>query len=275
MSTTATFQEELTTTYTIDDATREKFREQGYVKLKDVLSPDLLAHYEQAITNEVMRLYTERNETMPNSDSDTYARAFRQIMNIWLENETVKEFVMSRRLGQIAADLMGVDAVRLYHDQALYKMPHGGLTPWHADQYYWPLDTDHTCTVWIPFQPVSMDMGPLSFSVGSHQLELGRNLPISDESEALIQQQLKDADLPYDASPFDLGEVSYHYGWTMHNAGENVTDNPRKVMTMIYFADGTKLKEPQNDNQKADWEAWLPGAEIGELIDTPINPVIR
>ena len=47
-----------------------------------------------------------------------------------------------------------------------------------------------------------------------------------------------------------------------------------KVMTMIYFADGAKLKAPQNDNQKADWEAWLPGAEIGKVIDTPLNPVL-
>ena len=117
-------------------------------------------------------------------------------------------------------------------------------------------------------------MGPLSFSAGSHKLELGRDLPISDESEALIQQQLKDADLPYHSEPYDLGEVSFHFGWTMHNAGENTTDNPRKVMTMIYFADGTPLKEPQNDNQKADWETWLPGAEIGKVIDTPLNPVL-
>ena len=39
------------------------------------------------------------------------------------QNEQVKEFVFSRRLAGIAAQLLGVHAVRLYHDQALYKEP--------------------------------------------------------------------------------------------------------------------------------------------------------
>ncbi len=40
-----------------------------------------------------------------------------------------------------------VRGVRLYHHQALYKEPSGGVTPWHADQYYWPLASDRCCTV--------------------------------------------------------------------------------------------------------------------------------
>ena len=37
-------------------------------------------------------------------------------------------------------------SVRLYHDQALFKEAGGGITPWHQDQHYWPLDTDRTIT---------------------------------------------------------------------------------------------------------------------------------
>ena len=49
---------------------------------------------------------------------------------------------------------MQVDGVRIYHDQALYKEPGGGCTPWHADGYYFPLDTEKILTAWVPLQPV-------------------------------------------------------------------------------------------------------------------------
>ena len=45
-----------------------------------------------------------------------------------------------------------VEGVRLYADQALYKKPHGGYTPWHCDAVYWPLATDKAITAWIPLQ---------------------------------------------------------------------------------------------------------------------------
>lgn len=40
----------------------------------------------------------------------------------------------------------------------------GGVTPWHADQYYWPLATDRSVTVWVPLQETPLPMGPLSFA---------------------------------------------------------------------------------------------------------------
>ena len=69
-----------------------------------------------------------------------------------MENkEQIEEFVFSKRLAKIAADLLTVDGVRMYHDQALFNEGGGGITPWHADQYYWPLATGKTITAWIPF----------------------------------------------------------------------------------------------------------------------------
>jgi hypothetical protein len=35
-----------------------------------------------------------------------------------------------------------------------------------------------------------------------------------------------------------------------------------------------RLKHPENDAQKLDWDVWCPGARIGEVIDTPLNPVL-
>ena len=147
----------------------------------------------------------------------TYAKAFLQITNLWEHSDKVKRFVLSLRLGKIAAELMGVDGVRIYHDQALYKEPGGGFTPWHADQFYWPLANDNTVTAWIPLQPVPLEMGPLSLCIGSHKLLKNRHLAISDDSEEKIGRTLHDYAKFVD--PFALGDVSFHSGWTFHRAG--------------------------------------------------------
>jgi ectoine hydroxylase-related dioxygenase (phytanoyl-CoA dioxygenase family) len=181
---------------------------------------------------------------------------------------------MGKRLARIATDLLGTTGVRLYHDQALYKEQGGGFTPWHADQYYWPLASEDCCTAWIPLQKTSLEMGPLAFSAKSHQFSYGRELKISDESEVKLQEALKNAQFDYVAEPFDLGEVSFHYGWTFHNAGPNTTEKPREVMTIIYIDEHMRLKKPVNDNQKIDRDVWCPGVKVGEVIASDLNPVI-
>jgi ectoine hydroxylase-related dioxygenase (phytanoyl-CoA dioxygenase family) len=78
--------------------------------------------------------------------------------------------VLSKRFARVAATLLDVESVRLYHDQALCKEPGGGRTPWHQDQYYWPLDTDRTITLWMPVVDVPADVGSMTFASGSHRL---------------------------------------------------------------------------------------------------------
>ena len=102
-------------------------------------------------------------------DRDTYGKAFLQIMNLWARDEKVRKFVMAKRFAKIAADLLGVKNVRIYHDQALFKEPGGGPTPWHQDQYYWPIDTHNTITMWMPLVDINVDMGMLTFASGSHK----------------------------------------------------------------------------------------------------------
>jgi ectoine hydroxylase-related dioxygenase (phytanoyl-CoA dioxygenase family) len=257
--------------YPLPEQQISKFRQDGYVKLKNVLSPATLAYYGREITDQVLRL---NNQTKPMSERTTYEKAFLQIMNIWTHSEVVKEFVFGKKLARAAAELMGVAGVRIYHDQALYKEPGGGFTPWHADQYYWPLSNANTVTAWIPLQAVPQEMGPMQFSATSHRFKMGRDLEISDESEQKISKELLDHKLPLDSTPFDLGEVSFHYGWTFHRAGPNTSADPRKVMTIIYMEDGIRLAQPMSRAHESDWKVWMPGAAIGEVVATPLNPLV-
>lgn len=242
-----------------------------YIKLKQVFSEETIHYFNRVIGD---RVGIMNKVVSAVSDRDTYGKAFLQLFNLWREDPLIRELVFSKRLGKIATELMQTEGVKIYHDQALFKEAGGGITPWHADQFYWPLETDKTITAWIPLQKTGLDMGPLAFCAGSHHIVEGRELAIGDESEKKIAERLRVTDYPQIETPFDLGEISFHSGWIFHRAGANTTSHMRKVMTIIYMDKDMRLKQPENQNQINDWEAWCPGARVGEIIDTPLNPQV-
>ncbi len=264
-------QPDLDAPYALTEAHIARYREDGFVQLPAVFSAEELAPLEALLTREVEK----RNPLagVPMEQRTTYQQAFVQITNLWQKAPAVQPLVFSKRLAGIAGRLMEAQGVRLYHDQALYKEPGGGFTPWHADQYYWPLDGPQTCTAWIPLQQTPVEMGALAFSAGSHRHDLGRDLPISEESEQEIARRLERAHLPTHVAPFGLGDVSFHAGWTFHRAGPNRTGRPRRVMTVIYFADGLRLAAP-TAAQQADRDAFLPGLQPGEKAASEMNPLL-
>jgi len=264
-------QEILDTPYTLSQDQIDFYVKYQYIKLKQVFDVDTLQFFNEHISAQVDKM---NQVTTALEDRTTYGKAFLQLFNLWKENELVKSFVFSKRIAKIAADLMQVDGVRLYHDQALFKEAGGGITPWHADQYYWPLSSDKTVTAWIPLQATPLEMGPLEFSAGSHAIVEGRELEIGDQSEEVLQKKLRVTDFQHIIEPFDVGEVSFHSGWVFHRAGANRTNEMRKVMTIIYMDRDMVLKNPDNINQQNDWETWCPGAKIGEIINTPLNPIL-
>lgn len=257
--------------FKLTDEQIQFYQKNRFIKLKNVFDEETISFFNHAISNRVALMNTE---SKPLDQRSTYGKAFLQLFNLWREDELVKTFIFSERLAKIASDLMQVDGVRIYHDQALFKEGGGGITPWHADQYYWPLETDKTVTAWIPLQETPLELGPLEFSAGSHQIVEGRDLEIGDESEIVIQQKLKVTNFDHIIEAFDLGEVSFHSGWVFHRAGANTTNQMRKVMTIIYMDKDMVLKNPENKNQINDWNTWCPGATIGEVINTPINPIL-
>jgi ectoine hydroxylase-related dioxygenase (phytanoyl-CoA dioxygenase family) len=247
-----------------------EFQEKGHTLVKEVLSTEEIDAYRPVIVNAADRYNTEKRELQ---DRDTYGKAFLQIMNLWQCDENAKKFVLAKRMAKIAADLMGVKNVRLYHDQALFKEPGGGPTPWHQDQYYWPIDTNNTVTMWMPLVDIDVDMGMLTFASGSYKEGSVFNFEISDESESAFDNYVKDHKFPISrANTMKAGDATWHRGFTMHHANGNNSNTMREVMTIIYIADGARIAPYKNEWQKNDHQKWLMGVPVGELIDSELNP---
>jgi ectoine hydroxylase-related dioxygenase (phytanoyl-CoA dioxygenase family) len=244
----------------------------GHIFMKHVAGTHEIDTYRSLIIDEVKR---QHRQSVPLEKRDTYGKAFIQVSNLWEVNASVARFVTARRFAKIAADLMGVDGVRVYADQALFKEPGGGHTPWHQDQIYWPLDTANTVTMWMPLVPISQDVGSMTFASGSHEKGYINKMEISDQSHKTLKDYIEHQQFPlvtYGA--MEAGDATFHSGWTLHSAPGNPTDRMREVITIIYFADGTRILEPDSNARKRDMERWFPGLKPGDLAAGPLNPLV-
>ena len=256
----------------LDPVQEQSFRKNGHTLINAVLSAEEVSVYRNIINEAAYKYNTEKRKL---EERDTYGRAFLQIMNLWELDMQVRQFTLAKRFAKIAAGLLGVENVRLYHDQALYKEPGGGFTPWHQDQYYWPLSTTNTVTMWMPLIDINEEMGMLTFASGSHKNGSVKNIAISDESEEALNAYI--AEQGYEisrAKAMNAGDATWHYGWTSHAAPGNNSDKTREIMTVIYFADGATVTTPINEHQEADRNKWLCGLEPGELAASKLNPLV-
>lgn len=163
----------------------------------------------------------------------------------------------------MAAELVGVEAVRLWHDQALYKEAGGKSTQAHQDDPYWPIAEGATITAWIPLVEVDRETGCMGYVPGSHRgPQLFVDIFAGDDSKG---PQVEDQAVFVPARP---GDVLFHHGRTMHMALPNRSGITRRAYTAIYFADGctrgSERKRPSVDRS---------GIAIGALIDGPATPI--
>ncbi|MFT7387207.1 MAG: ectoine hydroxylase-related dioxygenase (phytanoyl-CoA dioxygenase family) [Candidatus Endobugula sp.] len=255
---------ELITPYTLDPMAIARFNRDGYVKLKRVLSPGALA---------LLRLEMEQSllkELGENPQLD-----FRSGEMMWLSNTVFRKFVLSPRIAEIAATLLGVSRVRLYHDNALAKEPGCGRTPWHYDKEHFPIASNNICTAWIPLQAIPQNMGPLAFAVGMENYQLVESIELSrfDTSyDRAVNDVFAQQGIAVDDAAFALGEISFHHAQSFHTARANNTAESRMVLATTYFEDGARVVSSPT-MISGDWRKFMPNVGPNELIESPYNPV--
>jgi ectoine hydroxylase-related dioxygenase (phytanoyl-CoA dioxygenase family) len=260
--------EELSAPYALSSSVIESFRANGFVKLKDVLSAGAVAHLRGVMKELLQQAFEVR------LDGGVRNR-FLSLEMIWLRNACVRAFVLSPRVAQIAARLLGVPAVRLYHDNLLSKEPGCGRTPWHYDDHHFPLATHDVVTAWLPAQPIPRAMGPLAFAWPINSWKLVRQVPFNkfDTSyDRTVGELFRRHQVAIEDGPFDLGEVSFHHNLSFHTAEANRTDHSRLVLATTYYADGARLVE-RPTMVSGDWQKFIPDTAPGEVAASRLNPI--
>ena len=165
---------ELDGEYPLSEAQIEGFWENGFIVLEGVLDRAEITAYGEAIRDVAMAHFRARGLAL------SFGGAFLQQLNLRYCSDAVRNFVQSPRFGRIASRLLRAPAVRLYHEQALFKPPGGTDSHWHQDQFYFPFDDTFTMGLWMPLVDCSLDMGPLRFVAGSHKYGNLEGMSISE-----------------------------------------------------------------------------------------------
>ncbi len=255
----------------LDPIDRERFARDGHVVIRALASPAEVAAYRPLI-REVVTTISDQRRTAGKVSG--YASFFTQVTNLWRLHDGVLRFVISRRFARAAADLLGVRAVRLYHDQALFKPPSGPGTPWHQDQVYWPLATPRAVTLWMPLMDLTRAMGTMVFASGSHRDGSLSGLAISGDSDAFFSGLVRERGFALTSYDLVAGDATFHTGWTAHATHPNSSTVEREVMTIIYYEDGATIMEPDSSMRAVDLVAFHPGQRPGERAASALNPLL-
>lgn len=254
---------ELTEPYQLSAAQVRRFTDESFVKLPAVLTAGVVA-----------RLRARLRELL-DAEVDP-AVGFQSLEMMWLTDPLLRSAVLSPRIGGIAAALLGVERVRLYHDNALSKEPGAGRTPWHYDAHHFPLDSPDVLTAWIPLQPTPQEMGPLAFARGADTWRLVADVEFDKYGTSYdrrVSGVFRDRGVVVEDGPFAAGEISFHSAHCFHTAGPNRTTTARMVLATTYFRDGVRVV-PAPTMVSGDWQKFIPGARPGEVVASEYNPVI-
>ena len=253
--------------FQVSEEDKKHFNENGFLILRNVASKEEIEKFRPVVRN-CLELYNTQYS------SEKERGAFLQTKNLRMRNPAAKKFTTAPRFGKIAADLLGVDSVRIYHDQALYKEAGGDKTAWHQDKLYYPLDTDNVLTIWIPLVNVKREMGTMHFAKKSHKKGYLGFQPIGEEAEGHFTKHIEEQGFEIFESPdFELGDVSVHHGWVLHRAPPNITESNREVLVIAYYPNGTRLLSPINVYQERVVQYMYRGLNPGDLANGSTNHI--
>jgi ectoine hydroxylase-related dioxygenase (phytanoyl-CoA dioxygenase family) len=250
------------------EAQRKEFAERGFVCLRGLLDAGEIARFGAAVDRGVAA--RTGHETRPLAERTLYEQSFHQVINLWEDFPEVRALSFHPRLAQVAAELLGQPALRLWHDQALYKEPGGRGTDAHHDQPYWPLAEANTITAWLAFEPTDRTNGCMGYVPGSHHWNVRKFANIFTATGFDLEHGEEARGVPPEWVPVTPGDVIYHHGLTIHVAGANHSPRMRRVHTIIYFADGsTRKTQSRFGHPSVDRAGIAPGAPVASAV-TPI-----
>lgn len=216
---------------------------------------------------------------------------FNQVMNIHRINTVMFELATSQRLGQIAAELLRQDKVRLYQT-ALFSKDHHGLnlqTEWHRDLNMAPINAKEggSLTFWCPvYRRLDRQQGDsmLRFLGGSHR-------DISQKNWYHGVAEMKSRYGGYgQARTLEVGDCTVHHGWVLHYAppqlktsqfqdrlaiGFTYVAGDATVLTDLYGQDTNSHRRATfGDEDEYSYRDWIKDLSEGDVIDHPLLPLV-
>ncbi len=233
--------------YLVTEEEKQRFRTDGYVHLRGVMSAEEMDEieevYDRFLRREIVVPGKDFNDmTTGEHDSDPSGYS---IINVMLPRKYHPEWqgnLYEQRAASIAEQLCG-EGMRIDFDQFLAKQPYksDAVFGWHQDQAYW-IDTDdrRTATCWLAVDPSSLSNGCMQFLPGSHNEPVRPHHPLHGDRE-------KSHTLVTDLRPDDVmrpveierGDITVHNEGVLHGSGGNTSGNYRRAYIVAFRSQAT------------------------------------
>ncbi len=252
----------------LDAVVVEEFHNRGFVVSRDVFTSAEIEQYGTAVDAEIALRTADDGRKL--ADKTIYEQSFIQCMRLWETNAAIRPLSCHPGLAGIAAQLLNVDSVRMWQDQALYKEVGGRETTAHQDETFWPIGEEPLVSAWIPFDDVRIENGAMAYVPGSHKAGCLRAVDITHNSvpyDILNDPALQGAQPEY--VEVDAGSVIWHHGLTVHRAAANTSRRTRRVFTVVYIAGDARRIKP--------WPAYpldREGIKVGEVMRGSGMPIL-
>ncbi|MGI2297960.1 phytanoyl-CoA dioxygenase family protein [Paenibacillus sp. GXUN7292] len=246
----------------------EFYKENGFVQVDNILTEEeldeLSEFLEEAMTQE------GTNSFATSAKGGSYYKVLNQKVNVWRDHGGMSRYSFHPKLAQIAMELTGAKGIRVFHDHGLWKMPQDSKpTAWHQDFPYWPMTEPGALSVWIPMHDVDEHNGCMMFVPGSHKIGKLTGIDLANPQD--IYEQIEGTELEKTKPvkiPLKKGSCTFHDGLTFHFAHANNSDEPRRVLAIIFMPDGTVYSgksHPVTDNA---------GLEAGKPFGGGLFPLV-
>ena len=164
-----------------------------------------------------------------------------QIVNIWEAEPAFLRHLHHPSITQMAAELIGTDTLRVWHDQIQYKPPRGGgITGWHQDYPAWPvIEPADLISAWVALDDVTLENGAMRMVPGSHEWGIHQGLGTDDTSAfdpVYDVAQIPDA-TEVEIAPIEIqaGDVAFHHCLTWHGSAWNRSERKRRAIAVHYM----------------------------------------
>ncbi len=242
----------------------KRYRRDGFVHAPGVLTSAEVSRLGRAVDHAVAT--RKRGDDRTLAEKTPYEQSFIQCQYLWEDFPEVRPLTFHPAIGRLAAALIGAPAIRLWHDQALYKEAGGRETEAHQDHPYWPIAELDTITAWTPLIDVDAETGMMGYVPGSHRGE-AKFVDIFTSPGAGKALEAAQTRAPRFV-PCRAGDVIFHHGLTVHMAKPNLSDRTRRVYTAIYIADGVH-RGGERPHPSVDRD----GVMVGQLIAGRATPI--
>jgi ectoine hydroxylase-related dioxygenase (phytanoyl-CoA dioxygenase family) len=181
-------------------------------------------------------------------DDDTTEAKLPQILGPARYAPELKEGLFRANALAVAKQLLGEACIAQGEHAILKPARVGPETPWHQDEAYWGDEKDYNAiSIWIPLQDATPENGCMWFIPGSHKGQIVPHHSIGHDVR--VHGLEMDSPPPREravACPIPAGGCTIHHNRTMHYAGANTSDEPRRAYILAFGTPATDRATPGN-----------------------------